>query len=504
MLHHRVMSSVLVGIASLLVATQAPANTGSAPAQEVAVAARSKSKSRPWREVAIADIERAHALVQEAHPGVLDGDEHFRSWFVEGYRSALALAARANSAERALAALQFYTVGYRDSHLASGRVQQTAVPARWAGWTVQYRNGAYRVVKAAATWQVATPSVGDVVLSCDGVETGALLAQRVAPFVDRRVELDATKSRLAVHLTNEWAGEPTWDPLRPRRCVVHSTAGQSREYALAWSRSNEGLNGLYPPGPAQGIERLASGTYWVHVSDFMPSGHVGLDALVDRLETLGDAEAVVLDTRGNGGGNSMIGYRLVRALLKGRTPESPAGQVAYWRASSVARRALEENKARVESLEGPAGPTTKWMGRMLDELNIAVRNGEPFFKQVSMEVDEELPRGAAFRGKLVLVTDAHCSSSCLTFADLVLRVPNAVHAGASTSADTRYIDIAVEPLPSGAKLALPLKVWRHRPRGDNEPLHPHFPFDGDITDTLAVQAWVEKVVLPKAQRVQSE
>lgn len=500
MFHPRMMGSVLIGIAGLLVATQAPADADDAPAQEVAMAANSKS----WRETAIADIERAHALVREAHPGVLDGDEHFRTWFAEGHRSALALAARANSAERAWAALQFYTTGYRDGHLAAGRDQQTTLPARWAGWTVQYRNGAYRVVKAAATWPVDVPSVGDVVLSCDGVETGALLARRVAPFVDRRVELDATRSRLALHLTNERAGEPTWDPLRPRRCVVRSALGRTREYALAWSMSNDGLNGLYPPPPAQGIERLASGTYWVHASDFMPSGQIGLDALLDRLGALGDAEAVVLDTRGNGGGNSVIGYRLVRALLKERTPASPAGLVAYWRVSPVARRALEENKARVESLEGPAGLTTKLLVRLLEDLDTAARNGEPFFKQVAPTDDEELPRGAAFRGKLVLVTDAHCSSSCLNFADLVLRVPNAVHVGASTGADTRYIDIAVEPLPSGAKLALPLKVWRHRPRGDNQPLHPRFPFDGDITDTAAVRAWVEQAVLPRTQRVQAE
>ena len=497
----RVVGSVLIGVAGSLAAAQAPASADDAPVQGVAVVAKSKS----WRQVAIADIERAHALVREAHPGVLDGDEHFRAWFAEGHRSALALAARANSAERAWAALQFYLAGYRDGHLAALREQPLATQARWAGWTVQYRNGAYRVVKVAATWPVPTPSVGDAVLSCDGVETGALLARRVAPFVDRRVELDATRSRLAVHLTNQWAWEATWDPLRPRRCVVRAASGRTREYALVWSISNHGLSGLYPPAPAQGIARLASGTYWVHASDFMPSGQVGLDALVDRLGALGDAEAIVLDSRGNGGGNSGIGDRLVQALLKERTPVSSSGAAAYWRVSPVARRTLEKHKALVEPLEGPAGHTSKWLARLLEDLDTAARNGEPFFKQMGSTADSrEPPRDATFRGKLVLVTDSHCASACLDFADLVRRVPNAVHAGASTSGDTRYMDVAVEPLPSGATLWLPLKVWHDRPRGDNQPLHPHFPFDGDITDTAAVQAWVEQAVLPKTHRVQAE
>ncbi len=499
----RVVGSAWVGMAGLLVATWAPAGAGDAPVQVVAAAA--KSQSKPWREVAIADIERAHALVREAHPGVLGGDEHFRAWFAEGHREALALAARASSAERAWAALQFYVAGYRDGHLAALREQPLSTQARWAGWTVQYRNGAYRVVKAAATWPVPTPSVGDAVLSCDGVETGALLARRVAPFVDRRMELDATRSHLAVYLTNQWAWGATWDPLRPRRCVVRAVSGRTREYALAWSTSSDGLSGLYPPAPAQGIARLASGTYWVHASDFKPSGQVGLDALVDRLSALGDAEAVVLDARGNGGGNSVFGYRLVHALLKERTPGSSSGAVAYWRVSPVARRTIEKHKALMEPLEGPAGHTTKFLARLLEDLDTAARDGEPFFKQMGSTVGGgESQGGATFRGKLVLVTDSRCASACLDFADLVRRVPNAVHAGASTSGDTRYMDIAMEPLPSGATLWVPMKVWHHRPRGDNQPLHPHFPFDGDITDTAAVQAWVEQAVLPKTHGVPPE
>lgn len=76
MFHPGVMGSVLIGVTCLLAATQAPASASGASVQAVAVAAKSKS----WREVAIADIERAHALVREAHPGVIEGDEHFRAW----------------------------------------------------------------------------------------------------------------------------------------------------------------------------------------------------------------------------------------------------------------------------------------------------------------------------------------------------------------------------------------------------------------------------------------
>ena len=71
------------------------------------------------------------------------------------------------------------------------------------------------------------------------------------------------------------------------------------------------------------------------------------------------------------GGNSVIGARLVQALLKERMPASPSGQVAYWRVSPVARRKLEMHKAQMEPLEGPAGFTTKWLAQLLEDLDAA-------------------------------------------------------------------------------------------------------------------------------------
>src|SRR5256885_14921266 len=72
-----------------------------------------------WSHTAVADIQRMHQMIREAHPAVLDpGASAFHQWFSEGYDQAMALAGRAATEQQAFAALRFYTTGYRDGHLA--------------------------------------------------------------------------------------------------------------------------------------------------------------------------------------------------------------------------------------------------------------------------------------------------------------------------------------------------------------------------------------------------
>ncbi|HEY9133536.1 MAG TPA: hypothetical protein VIM98_17395, partial [Dyella sp.] len=75
-------------------------------------------------------------------------------------------------------------------------------------------------------------------------------------------------------------------------------------------------------------------------------------------------------------------------------------------------------------------------------------------------------------------------------ADLWLAL-GAIQVGEETSADTLYMDIRQDTLPSGiGQLALAMKVYRGRPRGNNVPLHPTFVFPGAMSDTGALEKWI--------------
>jgi len=102
-------------------------------------------------------------------------------------------------------------------------------------------------------------------------------------------------------------------------------------------------------------------------------------------------------------------------------------------------------------------------------------------------------------GRVFLLTDAGCGSACLDFADMVRAMPGARHVGRTTAADSVYMEARVLALPSGvANLFFPTKVYRNRPRGNNQPYVPHDVWTGDIGDTAALQRWI--LSLPAAAR----
>ncbi|KAF1017088.1 MAG: hypothetical protein GAK31_00347 [Stenotrophomonas maltophilia] len=103
------------------------------------------------------------------------------------------------------------------------------------------------------------------------------------------------------------------------------------------------------------------------------------------------------------------------------------------------------------------------------------------------------PVAAAARNpaqKVFVVADASCGSACLDALDLWKQL-GAVQVGVPTSADSLYMDIRPERLPSGlARISVPMKVFRGRPRGSNAPHLPDLPYSGDMRDSPALQGWL--------------
>jgi hypothetical protein len=360
---------------------------------------------------------------------------------------------------------------------------------------------------------VSLPQVGDEALSCDGRPINDLLAEKVAPFVDRLMHLDGTRSRLAKHLTLEASYPPLWEPLRPRQCEIRSATGDVRSFPLRWqpAQGEDALILRGPMAPRQGARQLRPGVHWVHASNFMPSSPRALAALevtLEKIQRMRNAQAVVLDTRGNAGGNSLWGHRILQALFEEAFAPGPARQApqAYWRVSETASKAFEERKNWFRQAQGEDSEAYLYTQSELSRMQEAASRGEQFIEQAGISRDsrpERTSSGSPFSGKLILVTDADCMSACLKFVDQVLQIPGTVHVGSMTGADTRYTDVADIPLSDTTTLRVPLKVWRHfeRIRQDNMPYVPQFIFDGDLTDTAAVQAWVLDSILPDAGKV---
>lgn len=94
---------------------------------------------------------------------------------------------------------------------------------------------------------------------------------------------------------------------------------------------------------------------------------------------------------------------------------------------------------------------------------------------------------------MIVLADASCGSACLDALDLWKQL-GAIQVGVETSADTVYMDVRPEPLPSGlARISIPMKVFRGRTRGFNEALVPECRYAGDMRDGAALENWVLQV-----------
>lgn len=459
-----------------------------------------------WSDIAIRDIKRAHEIVSEAHPAKLDASNlEFNDWLDSGYQQSILLAGRSKSEDQAFAALRFYLTGFMDEHLVVWRSTPKLSQLYWAGWNMDYTNGRYRVASRSADWPVELPQKGDEVISCDGISVLDILRSKVAPFVNRRIHLENTLNKLAKYITIEQSNSPLWESFRPMNCMFQKPNGNYHKLPLTWKMQPKNLKSRSHPVPKQGMHQLKKGVYWIHASNFKLDAeeHVRFENLLDEVRSLDTADAIVLDTRGNEGGNSMVGSILLETLLKDLAPphETPK---AYWRVSPISRATLDDHRSSALQIEGKEGLSYKWLSGMIESMDAATLRGDLFAEQIdiSIEEDRKTPQGRpAFEGKLILITDSYCNSACLDFVGEVVSIPGALHVGNTTDADTRYMDVGSAVLPSGLKMWTPLKFWVDRRRQDNVPYVPQIKYHQDINDTEALQTWVLQSILPLAKNI---
>jgi hypothetical protein len=450
----------------------------------------------PWATLAERDLAAVHRILLENHPGPVDPENRaFATWLERGLVEARALAAKARTYGGYAAALERYGAGFRDGHLGVG-FQVTQRSVRWPGFTVGRRGDAYVVIESEGT-----PAAGDRLVTCDGRAPDQLLDDSVFPWRgDPRLEAHRIASA-------PWLFVDDGNPFRrlPAKCAWR-TAGS---LPLVWRElDNEtgrakAQRAAFGPAPSFEVRDLADGTAWVSIPSFAQQAPVPeqLEPVLARVPALRDRRRIVIDVRGNRGGNSLYAHKLVGALwgdayrdavlARARRRGKPlqvdwrvsAGNLAFMRKMVDVRRTRFGAEAAAE------------LQPVVDGLAAGLAAGKTYFSEHDSPpaaADPPLPAPAT-TARVVFLTDGRCGSACLDLADDVLQMPGVVHVGQPTSADTQYMDNRSEPLPSGlATLGFAMKVYRNRPRG-NDPYIPRQRFTGDIGDTVAVEAWLRSL-----------
>lgn len=468
----------------------------------VLVAPGAAGAATDWRGTLLTDLAAADAAMRGSHPGTVDRQN---PGFVFQLRDALAVArSRADTVDSFAGywwAMKGYAASFNDGHVSlNARAAAPVLPTRWPGFLTGF-DGDAQVVMSVDDGP-GHPPMGARLLSCDGVDAATLAVRRVGDF-NGRWNLQASRIQSGGEVLLE-QGNPFLPT--PHRCVFRAD-GRESTYALRWTaldpaqRTQRLADTRRSFRPANGWHALPGGGYWITTSSFnadpAAQNFKELTALLDALarlpEPLQQAPRVVLDVRGNTGGASQWSIELAR-LIWGRAAVDalPDHSWVEWRTSDANIAQLRGFLQKLEQAPDASPELVRMLETVTAGMAQARGRGEALWREPSeaTAMPSEYQIISTRKGRVVIVADAACGSACLDALDLWKRL-GAVQVGVETSADSLYMDVRPDMLPSGlARISVPMKVFRGRLRGSNQPHAPDHRYEGDMRDTTSLEAWV--------------
>ncbi|WP_297802619.1 S41 family peptidase [uncultured Brevundimonas sp.] len=463
----------------------------------------SDGQDRDWADTLRQDATAIHAALQDSHPGPYDPlNPDFRRQLDEGLNTALARASQTSSMDGWWWAIRGYVASFDDAHVFASLKVTSAYERRWPGFLTAYQGDDIVVTTTQAGADM--PPAGSKLVSCDGVPAEALASQRLGQFRGRWF-LKAQRQRFGDLLFID-EGNP-FAPL-PAQCDFE-VDGQSRAYALQWRVGGDELQQAQTaaaavPATKAHLTRLDDGGFWIATPTFdanpqsasFGSLNAVLDGMAARQDELRSAPYVVFDLRGNRGGSSSWSQRMARTLwgeawLEHHAPKS--SQAVDWRASTANHAYLGEIH---DILKGQAPDEVI---AFLDEARVgmgeAIARGDAYWTETfeSEAAQSPAPSTSPVSSKVFILTDYMCVSACLDAVD-VWKAAGGIQIGTETSADTLYMEIRETELPSGLSgLSIPIKVYRGRERGHNQPHTPDHPLPLETLDDAALKAAIRQL-----------
>ena len=449
-----------------------------------------------WRIAAKQDIEAVHDTLRDNAPFmVVDRDSaDMRRWLEVGRTEALGDLVKVTDGRSYYYVLARYIGGFRDGHIGLG-LTKGALKGRmpdWPGFAMTWRNERYEVGWVQPGMEGGAPPVGAVLVSCDGQSAEAMAQTRLDRLFGN-MKLEANRSGLAFQLLRDYH----YPVPAPKACTFRTANGE-KNWSLTWSTPAGNLvetaaKELFAPQARFGVSRWGSNAWWIGAPTM--TGEDDWKALYAAIETnlttIRAAHVVVIDLRGNGGGNSDYGDRLARHLFG--DPVVNANAVAWgdlvFKDGPLSRKWAADGVAQSED-------NPEWLASIkpISEKLDAAPLGSKVLIDTAGEVERHADRSPnLMKGQVVVLVDHACFSACLDTLDLFTRLPGVKLAGVETGADTIFMDGMRAPLPSGkATLGFGIKAWVQRKRGSNIPYEPDpsLRYTGSLADETALKLWL--------------
>lgn len=425
------------------------------------------------------DILAAYSILASHHPGFYNPfDPAFPERLEAAKEEALIAARTVNTQADRFLAVQIINQALADGHAFIQIAFNGSMGYRPGFETVWRGDGLY-----VTSSNKSAPQRGSKLISCDGQPARDLIEEEVFRAAGRPNEAGQWWLMAGWFFSR---GDLSIKPAQ-ETCSFMSPDGSVEEVRLVWTRPSveefAAQIEAAQPDPL-GMTRMETGLRWITLSSFSPGpdGIATYEEIFAKLEALGDGirndQALVLDLRGNKGGSSSWSRRIAEKLW-GKDAVDWA-MADYFRETEIWYLADEGNVAHFGGLgaslrERGLPEIAEWADNLHASLSGARADGETFYKQpfgkeLLAKAQPTLPRALP---PIYIIVDGGCVSACLDAVDTFTRFEGVKLVGAPTSADTEYLEIRREPLPSGrGSVILPTKIWVKRPRGSGEVYHP--------------------------------
>jgi Peptidase family S41 len=475
----------------------------------LALPARGSRPKTPeeWRSAAAADVTAIHDILRDNSPAMVVRRDSgpFRRWLDVGLHHARADLPKVADGRGYYYLIERYVAGFRDSHIQFRPIVDIGMSgstSNWPGFVVGAQGDGYEVVFRPSDASDAPPLRARLV-GCDGQSAEALVDAH--DRYDGDLSLVSNRYIAAFGLMFDH-GDPF--VARPKVCTFEAN-GERRHYPLRWrlldQAHQEQMSAALsqPDSKPLGLTPWGERRWWITV----PSMQSGQDwngfyaAVKARLDALRSTDVVVIDVRGNRGGDSDYGDRFARlfwgdALVDARKPSLGP---TVWRATKLNRDAWATLVDKMSKDANEPAAVKAEIQAILSRYDQALARGDGTF-EIGDNAPPKRPLSGLdpVRGRVVVLTDYACVSACLDLMDEVTAMPNVVQAGTVTSADTIFMELTQVPkLPSGlASFAFGHKAWIRRPRGSNIPYtpSPRLTWTGALNDDEGLYTWLENAL----------
>jgi hypothetical protein len=452
-----------------------------------------------WRSAAEADVEAAARLIGDDHPAMIPevGDGDFRAAFETAHKLATERARAVDSAAGYVATLGGFAVAMGDKHIQSRPTMLTARP-KWAGIIVAKRGN--RWVVADEDVGTAGALMGSELVSCDGMPVEEFARASLGAFkVDWNV--GAQQVQIAPWLLVD-EGNPFVK--YPQSCSFVRD-GTAQPVTLEWravhrDRLVPRIDRAMDGGLAGfGVRSLGRGQVIAiqSLNPYASNAEQVVQEVQAKAAALRASPHILIDLRGNTGGNSLYGRRIADILLGKDHVESVLGAAdsdcyEIWRVSA-ANIATIRNYQKVATQQGDK-LLLAIVDKMLADTLAAEAKGKPLSGTPKCDLAKRgrKPVPSTYRGRLFILTDNRCFSSCLMMVGNYRQL-GATQIGETTDANTHYTQVRHAPMPSGLSSFSTLQAISPDSPRQIGPFVPDIAFDGDLADNEAVEAWLMQV-----------